>query len=201
MGRELPATDSSSILRGARVTIVHMPETDDPLKQRGLGHRLIPMTGRDPQEPHRSATPLELLFDLTFVVAFSQASSELAHLLAEGNLASGLVAFAFSMFAICWAWINFSWFASAYDTDDWFYRITTMVQMIGVLVLALGLSAVFRSIDDGEHLDNGIVVAAQLIGRVKRPTLVLSSRGDAENKDDRAIRLFSFDRKARPQLV
>jgi hypothetical protein len=28
------------------------------------------MSGRDPHEPHRTATPLELLFDLTFVVAF-----------------------------------------------------------------------------------------------------------------------------------
>ena len=26
------------------------------------------------------------------------------------------------MFAIIWAWINFSWFASAYDADDWIYR-------------------------------------------------------------------------------
>ena len=43
------------------------------------------------------------------------------------------------MFAISWAWINFTWFASAYDTDDWIYRLTTMVQMVGVVVLALGL--------------------------------------------------------------
>ena len=31
--------------------------------------------------------------------------------------------------------MNFSWFASAYDTDDWIFRLTTMVQMIGVLVM------------------------------------------------------------------
>ena len=40
-----------------------------------LSHRVTRMTGRDPQESHRAATPLELLFDLTFVVAFSQISS------------------------------------------------------------------------------------------------------------------------------
>ena len=143
-----------------------MAEITDPQKQRGLSHRLIPMTGRDPKESHRTATPLELLFDLTFVVAIGTASSQLAHLLAEGHVASGLGAFAFAMFAICWAWINFSWFASAYDTDDWFYRITTMVQMIGVIVLALGLPAVFESIDEGEHLDNGIVVSGYVIMRI-----------------------------------
>lgn len=158
--------DRSSIPQPVRVTMVDMSERVDPPVQRGPGHRLLRMTGRNPHEPHRSATPLELLFDLTFVVAISQASSQLAHLLAEGHVASGLTAFGFSMFAICWAWINFSWFASAYDTDDWFYRITTMVQMIGVLVLALGLPAVFHSIDEGEHLDNGIVVAGYVIMRI-----------------------------------
>ena len=44
---------------------------------------------------------------------------------------------------ISWAWINFSWFASAYDTDDWLFRLLTMVQMVGVLILALGLPAMF----------------------------------------------------------
>ena len=39
-----------------------------------LSHHLGRMTGRDPNEAHRAATPLELLFDLTFVVAFSQIS-------------------------------------------------------------------------------------------------------------------------------
>ena len=48
-----------------------------------------------------------------------------------------------------WAWINFSWFASAYDTDDWVYRLTTMVQMVGVIILALGVPQMFASIDKG----------------------------------------------------
>ena len=36
------------------------------------------MSGRDPHESHRVATPLELLFDLTFVIAFGVAASQLA---------------------------------------------------------------------------------------------------------------------------
>lgn len=35
--------------------------------------------------------------------------------------------------------MNFTWFASAFDTDDWLYRVTTIVQMGGVLVLASGV--------------------------------------------------------------
>lgn len=33
------------------------------------------MTARRPDEPHRSATPLELFFDLCFVVAVAQAAA------------------------------------------------------------------------------------------------------------------------------
>ena len=124
------------------------------------------MVGRDPGETHRGATPLELFFDLTLVVAFAQAGSETAHLIAEGHVGSAIAAFAFVMFAVCWAWINFSWFASAFDTDDWFYRVTTMVQMVGVLVLALGIPRVFESIDQGEPVDNTVVVAGYIVMRV-----------------------------------
>jgi low temperature requirement protein LtrA len=70
---------------------------------RALAHGITRMIGRDPSEPHRAATPLELLFDLTFVVAFGVAAEQLAHLLAEGHVASGLLGFGFAMFAVCWA--------------------------------------------------------------------------------------------------
>jgi low temperature requirement protein LtrA len=60
------------------------------------------------------------------VVAFGVAGEQFAHLLAEGHFAAGLTAFGLAIFAICWAWINFSWFASAYDTDDWAFRLATI---------------------------------------------------------------------------
>jgi low temperature requirement protein LtrA len=124
------------------------------------------MGGRDPGESHRAATPLELLFDLTFVVAFGIAADELAHYLAEDHVRAGLIGFAFGTFAITWAWTNFSWFASAYDTDDWVFRLTTMVQMVGVIVLALGLPDMFESIDAGASVDNRVMVAGYVVMRV-----------------------------------
>ena len=124
------------------------------------------MTGRDPREVHRAATPLELLYDLTFVVAFGAAGNEAAHYFAEGHWRAGSIGLAFAMFAVIWAWIQNTWFASAYDTDDWIYRLLTMVQMIGVLVLALGLPPMFESIDHGEHVDNGVMVLGYVIMRV-----------------------------------
>jgi low temperature requirement protein LtrA len=131
-----------------------------------FAHRLREMSGRDPHEPHRVATPLELLFDLTFVIAFGVAASQFAHMLATGHIGAGLAGFSFATFAVSWAWINFSWFASAYDTDDWVYRLTTMLQMVGVLVLTLGIPEVFSSIADGRHVNNRALVAGYVVMRV-----------------------------------
>ncbi|MFN8020245.1 MAG: low temperature requirement protein A [Acidimicrobiales bacterium] len=129
-------------------------------------HPLRPMRGRDPHEQHRVATPLELLFDLAFTVAFGAAGNELAHAVAAGHTRAGLASFAFCLFGICWAWINYAWFASAFDTDDWLFRVLTMVQMAGVIVLAMGIPDVFASITEGDHLDNRVVVAGYIVMRV-----------------------------------
>ena len=97
------------------------------------------MAGRDIHETHRVSTSLELLFDLTFVVAIAAAAAQLHHAAAEHHLGAGLLGFVTTFFAIWWAWMSFTWFASAYDTDDVRYRFLTMTQMVGVLVLAAGV--------------------------------------------------------------
>lgn len=146
-------------------------------------HSVLPMGGRDPHEEHRAATPLELLFDLTFVIAFGIAADELAHAIAEHHTVDGLIGFGFAAFSVSWAWIFYSWFASAYDTDDWIYRLLTMLQMVGVLTLALGLPAMFESIIEGEHVDNGAMVLGYIVMRV--PMLLQwlrASKADPERR-------------------
>lgn len=145
-------------------------------------HGLIPMSGRDPHEKHRAATPLELLYDLTLVVAFSIAGSQFAHSLAAGHLWSGLAAFLFCMFAIIWAWITYAWFASAYDTDDWGFRLATLVQMIGVTVMALGIGDLFASFDEG-RLNNTVIVIGYVIMRLSMVSLWLrAARNDPKHR-------------------
>lgn len=131
-----------------------------------LRHALSRMGGRDPHENHRSATPLELFFDLTFVIAFGVAGSQFAHAIAEAHFEAGLLGFSFAMFAVIWAWINFTWFASAYDTDDWVFRVVTMVQLLGVLILAMGIEPMFHSLVEGEHVDNAVMVGGYVIMRL-----------------------------------
>jgi low temperature requirement protein LtrA len=131
-----------------------------------LHHHTSRMRGRDPEEPHRTTTPLELLFDLTFVIAFGVAANELAHFEAADHLTAGVGGFVFAAFAVSWAWIQYSWFASAFDNDDWIYRLATMVQMVGVLLLALGLPTMFESLDQGDHVDNTVMVLGYVVMRV-----------------------------------
>ena len=95
---------------------------------------LMRMSSRDPHEQHRVASSLEIFFDLVFVIAVSQASQNLHHGVVEGHAAATVLAYAMIFFAIWWAWMNFTCFASAFDSDDWLYRVMTIVQMGGVLV-------------------------------------------------------------------
>src|SRR5262245_18496955 len=90
-----------------------------------------PMRARGTDEAHRVSTPLERFVDLCFVVAVAQASARLHHALVEGHLAQALLGYPMVFFAIWWAWMNFTWFASAYDTDDVPYRVAVLVQIVG----------------------------------------------------------------------
>src|SRR6187200_258979 len=118
------------------------------------------MGARDTAEAHLAASPLELLFDLTFVVAVAQLVVQLAHGIEGGHGADEVGPFLEVFFAIWWAWMNFTWFASSYDTDDVPYRLLTLLQMGGVLVLAAGVPSAF---DVGDYRT---VTAGYLIMRV-----------------------------------
>ncbi|MER5484403.1 low temperature requirement protein A [Streptomyces sp. NPDC002812] len=120
----------------------------------------VPMTARSRDEGHRAATPLELFFDLCFVVAIAQAGAQLVHALAEGHPGSGVISYMFVFFGVWWAWMNFTWFASAYDCDDVPYRIATLIQISGVLVYAAGVSRAF------DQNDWTVAVIGYLIMRV-----------------------------------
>ncbi len=105
------------------------------------------MSPRDADQPHRASTPLELLFDLCFVVGVAQAGSQLHHVLSKDEIGHAVGAYLMVFFAIWWAWVNFTWFASAYDVDDGIYRITTLIQITGALILAAGVPRIFERND------------------------------------------------------
>ncbi len=108
---------------------------------------LRPLHPRDAADSHRAATPLELLFDLVSVIAIASAALGLHHAVAEAHAAEGIPRFLLAFFAIWWAWMNYTWFASAYDNDDTLFRLLTMVIMAGALTMAAGVGALFKSFD------------------------------------------------------
>jgi low temperature requirement protein LtrA len=123
-------------------------------------YRLVPMRPRRPDETGRNASTLELFFDLVFVIAVGIASAQLHHELAEAHVFDGIVSYAIVFFAIWWAWMNFTWFATSFATDDWLYRLLTMAQMGGVLVLASGIAPAF------EDNDYSVAILAYVVMRL-----------------------------------
>ena len=109
--------------------------------------RLIPVRARDPEEPGRVASSLELFFDLVFVVAVSIAALEFRTTSSDGRVSDALTHYLVLFFAIWWAWMNSTWFATSFATDDWLYRVLTILQMAGVLVLAAGVQPAFEDSD------------------------------------------------------
>ncbi|MFI8632111.1 low temperature requirement protein A [Microbacterium sp. NPDC077663] len=147
--------------------------------------RLVPMRPRDPRELGRAASSLELFFDLVFVVAVSISAVQLHHALTAHHVLDGILSYAAVFFSIWWAWMNFTWFATSFDTDDWLYRVLTILQMGGVLVLAAGVEPAFVD-GDFRIVTAGYVVmrlamvvqwlrASRRAGPARRATLVYAS--------------------------
>ncbi|MFC8312210.1 low temperature requirement protein A [Gordonia sp. NPDC057258] len=145
---------------------------------------LSTMRLRDPAEPGRTASTLEFFFDLVFVVAVSIAAVQPHHALTENHIFDGVVSYAFIFFAIWWAWMNFTWFATSFGTDDWLYRVLTFVQMAGVLVLAAGIEPAFV---DHEFT---LVVFGYVVMRVAMVAQWLRASGSAGDRR-RTTRLYA----------
>jgi low temperature requirement protein LtrA len=142
------------------------------------------MTARAAGEEHRGATPLELFFDLCFVVAVGQAARAFEHELAEGHVGHGLLGYALVFFAIWWAWMNFTWFASAYDTDDVPYRLLILVQITGALIMAAGVAEALRDYDFTVPTWGYVVMRLAMV-----PQWLRAARADPERR--RACRRYA----------
>jgi low temperature requirement protein LtrA len=153
--------------------------------RKDLRHRLRPMTGRDPQEQGRATTPVELLYDLTYVIAFATAAEQLAHHIGEGHTGAAIGAYLFAVFAVTWAWLNFTWFASAYGNDDALFRVATLVQMIGVVVLIFGIEPSFAAAAEGHSPNHVLMVVGYVVMRV--PLIALWLRAAWQDHENRRV--------------
>jgi low temperature requirement protein LtrA len=80
----------------------------------------------------RTATWLELFFDLAFIVVVG----ELAAGLRNDLTLQGALVFAGLFTSVWWAWAGFTFYANRFDTDDVVYRLAKLTAMLAVAGLA-----------------------------------------------------------------
>jgi len=101
---------------------------------------LHPQVLRDSSEENRTSTWLELFFDLCFVVAVAALARGLHH----DPTYDGALRFAAFFVPVWWAWMGFTWYATAFDNDHVAYRATLLGAMLCILWLAASIHSLYK---------------------------------------------------------
>ncbi len=97
-------------------------------------HRIAPPVRRDSR-----VMPLELFFDLVFVLALTQCTALMAHEPTWQGLAKGLLVLG----VLWWAWVGYAWLTSVVDPEEWLVRSTMFTAMGALLIVALAVPDAF----------------------------------------------------------
>ena len=84
-------------------------------------------------------TPLELFFDLVFVLALTQCTALMARQPTWEGVAKGLLVLAL----MWWTWVGYAWLTSVVNPEEGFVRIAVFVAMAAVLVASLCIPGAF----------------------------------------------------------
>jgi low temperature requirement protein LtrA len=117
-------------------------------------------------------TPLELFFDLVFVLAITQCTALMSATptwegLARGTLVLGV---------LWWSWVGYAWLTSALDPEEGAVRLFMFAAMAGLLVVSLCVPEAFDS-------EAALFVAAYAVVRAAHIGLFLIA-----SRDDPALR-------------
>jgi low temperature requirement protein LtrA len=112
-------------------------------------------------------TPLELFFDLVFVLAITQCTALMAADPTWEGVTRGLLALA----VLWWCWTGYAWLTSVIDPEDELVRITLFGAMAALLVAAMCVPGAFG--------DDAVIAVAYGVVRVAHIALfLLAGRGD-----------------------
>ena len=117
-----------------------------------------------------AVSPLELFFDLVFVLAITQCSALMAHDPTWRGIAHGLVVLGL----LWWSWVGYAWLTSVVDPDDGWVRLVLFAAMAALLVCSLAVPHAFDDLGLTYAIGYGVVRAAHIA------LFVLASREDAE---------------------
>ena len=113
-------------------------------------------------------TPLELFFDLVFVLAITQCTALMAHEHSWEGIAKGMLVLG----VLWWAWVGYAWLTSVVDPEEGIVRLVVFAATAALLVAALCVPTAF---DDSA----GIFAGAYAIVRFAQIWLfILASRDD-----------------------
>ena len=115
-------------------------------------------------------TPLELFFDLIFVLAVTECTAMMAGTPTWTGTARGLLVLA----TLWWAWVGYSWLTSVVDPEEGAVRFAIFGAMAAMLVVTLCVPGSF----DDEALVFALAYGAVRIAQIV--LFVLGSRGDPQ---------------------
>ncbi len=123
----------------------------DHSSQRRLRPRL-----RDVEEER--VTPLELFFDLVFVLAITQCTALMAHNPSWSGLIQGLLVLGM----LWWAWVGYAWLTSVVDPEEGAVRLVIFGAMAALLIVSLCVPHAFGDLALVFALAYGLVRIAQI---------------------------------------
>ncbi|HXR61235.1 MAG TPA: low temperature requirement protein A [Solirubrobacterales bacterium] len=115
-------------------------------------------------------TPLELFFDLVFVLAITQCTALMSHDQSWSGLAQGLLILA----VLWWAWVGYAWLTSVIDPEAEAVRFVIFTAMAALLIVSLCVQEAF---------DNLALTFALGIGVFRTAHIALFMLAGAEDED------------------
>ena len=103
-------------------------------------------------------TPLELFFDLVFVLALTQCTQLMSDHPTWTGLGQGIVVLA----VLWWSWVGYAWLTSVIDPEEDAVRIVMFVAMAGLLLCALCVPDAFGDLGLTFALAYGVVRYCQI---------------------------------------
>lgn len=92
-----------------------------------------------------TATTLELFFDLVFVFALTQVTA----LMADDVTGKGLLRGLLLISVVWWCWVGYSWLTNVVKADEGATRVTLLVGMAAMFLLALSIPEAFVDLPGG----------------------------------------------------
>ncbi len=115
-------------------------------------------------------TPLELFFDLVFVLALTQCTAVIADKPTWAGVGEGLLVLAL----LWWAWVGYAWLTSVIDPEEGSVRLAIFASMAAFLIAALAVPESFG--DDAIAL----AVAYGVVRFAHVALFMLASRGESD---------------------